>query len=288
MSKLAETLLAARHLQGWTLDEVEQGTRIRTLYLEALENDRFERLPSPVYTRGFVRNYASFLGLEPARVVRLYDDAIGYRPEPVRIEPQGTIRIAGLVTPNVAAIGIALVLAGVVFVWLYSAFFVVGETNLARQTTPIIPTPTALASFLVPTVEVSPTLTATPALSVVATATPVPTTVATATLVATAPLPRGTPSPTIDPALLALMVKVVDQPSWLQIRTDGVVTFTGTLAAGTQRTFTARNEIYIHAGRADAVDIVFDGVPQGRLGNTSQVVVRRTFTRPVATSTPRR
>lgn len=286
MSKLSETLIAARQRRGEQLDEVEQATRIRQAYLHALETDRFDRLPVPVYTRGFVRNYAIHLGLDPREMVGLYDEAIGYRPEPIRLAASQTIEGGRLLTPNVAAIGVALVLAAILFVWLYSAFFVVGPGNSARLPTPTIPTPTAIVAVALatatPTTEparspastASAGLTRSPApLLTPAAGTPAPATAGPASS------PASIPTSTATPTGLELKVKVVDAPSWLQIRADGVVVFTGTLASGAERTFNAKDEIFIHAGRSDAVELFLNGTPQGRLGQPGQSVVRRTFNR---------
>lgn len=49
-----------------TLEEVARGTHIRLHYLQAIEEGRFERLPSAVQARGFVRVYAGYLNLDPA------------------------------------------------------------------------------------------------------------------------------------------------------------------------------------------------------------------------------
>src|SRR5262249_29615411 len=44
--------------------DVERDTRIRTRYLEALEEERFDRIPGLVYAKGFLRTYADYLGLD--------------------------------------------------------------------------------------------------------------------------------------------------------------------------------------------------------------------------------
>jgi hypothetical protein len=94
----------------------------------------------------------------------------------------------------------------------------------------------------------------------------------------TPPAATSTPKPTPPPDGLALHIQIMEKPSWLQIRTDGVVVFTGTLAPGAERTFTAKREIYIHTGRADSVALELNGKSQGRLGEPGQTVVRKTFT----------
>lgn len=285
MSKLADTLYAARRQSGLSLEEVERATRIRAAFLQALENDDFRRLPPPVYTRGFVRNYAAFLHLDPDQLSQLYDEAIGYRPQPVRIAPKEQVRIAGLVTPNVAAIGVVLVVTSIVFVWLYSAFFVTDPGRTARLPTPAIPTPTALTALTLPTPTAPPSPTETAGASPTAMPpAPSPTAgaaVATSSGASEGPAPaRTTATPTVAPGGLALKIRIVDAPSWVQIRTDGVVVFSGTLPPGSERTFNAKTELFIHAGRSDAVELVLNGVPQGRLGSPGQAVVRKTFTRP--------
>jgi len=69
---LGHTLRAAREAKRWDLARAERETRIRTRYLVALEQGDYRDLPSPVYTRGFVRNYALYLGLDPELCLDLY------------------------------------------------------------------------------------------------------------------------------------------------------------------------------------------------------------------------
>src|SRR5579864_800950 len=57
-------LRAARENRDLSLEQVEKQTRIRVHYLAALELDEYAELPSAVQARGFLRNYARFLGLD--------------------------------------------------------------------------------------------------------------------------------------------------------------------------------------------------------------------------------
>jgi cytoskeleton protein RodZ len=66
-------LRKSRESQGLSLDEAARVTRISSMYLSALEEERFDILPSPAYARGFLRAYAGFLGLSGDDVVALYD-----------------------------------------------------------------------------------------------------------------------------------------------------------------------------------------------------------------------
>jgi len=65
---------------GVTLAEAEVATRIRQKYLAALESDEWDLLPGEVVGRGFLRNYATYLGLEPTEMIErrraIADDAM--------------------------------------------------------------------------------------------------------------------------------------------------------------------------------------------------------------------
>jgi cytoskeletal protein RodZ len=66
---LPERLYAARERKGVDLYRAERDTKIRARYLAALERGEYRELPGDVYTKGFLRNYALYLGLDPEEVV---------------------------------------------------------------------------------------------------------------------------------------------------------------------------------------------------------------------------
>lgn len=61
-----------RKRQKLTVEEVSKATKIRPEFLEAIEEGKFEKLPSPAYAHGFVRNYAKFLGLPVEKTLALF------------------------------------------------------------------------------------------------------------------------------------------------------------------------------------------------------------------------
>lgn len=67
-----EHLRRERELRGVSLDEVAAATRIKTSFLEALENGRWEELPGGAFNRGFIRATARFLGLDEDGMVAEY------------------------------------------------------------------------------------------------------------------------------------------------------------------------------------------------------------------------
>ena len=63
MIDLGSELQQAREKKGVSLSEAESATRIKECYLQALEVDDWAALPTQVQARGFLRNYAVYLGL---------------------------------------------------------------------------------------------------------------------------------------------------------------------------------------------------------------------------------
>ena len=78
MGQLGELLKEARQNKGGSLEEIEEELRIRKKYLQALEEEDFSIMPPEVYIKGFLRNYAIYLGLDPEEVRTLY-----YKERPV-------------------------------------------------------------------------------------------------------------------------------------------------------------------------------------------------------------
>lgn len=66
-------LKRCREYHGLTLEEAEEATKIGANYLAALEGDQISQFASLAYLKGFLRIYASYLGLNPDDMIRLYD-----------------------------------------------------------------------------------------------------------------------------------------------------------------------------------------------------------------------
>lgn len=77
MQELGEMFQAARENAGLSLEEVNEKTKISLYVLESLERGEGDRLPHPVYTKGFIRSYAELLGLDKDMAVQEYLDAVG-------------------------------------------------------------------------------------------------------------------------------------------------------------------------------------------------------------------
>ncbi len=73
MDELGHILREARENKGYALEDVQEKIRINAKYLKALETGDYSALPTPVHVRGFLRNYARFLGLDPQPLLDRYE-----------------------------------------------------------------------------------------------------------------------------------------------------------------------------------------------------------------------
>ena len=64
MFEIGYSLREARERQGLGYPEIELATKIRAKYIRALEEEDFDAIPGDAYTRGFLRTYAEYLGLD--------------------------------------------------------------------------------------------------------------------------------------------------------------------------------------------------------------------------------
>lgn len=72
MKTVGSILKDAREAKKLSLEHVEQATKIRRRFLESLEADEYHALPSLAYAKGFVKNYAQYLGLDTATVMAFF------------------------------------------------------------------------------------------------------------------------------------------------------------------------------------------------------------------------
>lgn len=92
-SGVGASLREARKRRDLDLTEVEASIKIRVRYLQAIEDEDWDVLPGDVYARGFIRTYASYLGLDGEQLAERYRQATrdeGEERAPRRLEPVGS------------------------------------------------------------------------------------------------------------------------------------------------------------------------------------------------------
>ncbi len=119
---IGPTLREARNRRKLDLAEVEAAIKIRVRYLQAMENEEWDALPGGAYTRGFIRTYASYLGLDGDRLADDYRRAAappGGEHAPKRVEPVPTgmrrsgSRIPGPVPIAAVCLGLVAIVIGI-------------------------------------------------------------------------------------------------------------------------------------------------------------------------------
>lgn len=284
---LGNWLKQRREELGLTLDQAQTETRIRAAYLKALEADDFSALPDPTVGRGFLRNYASYLGLDPLQAVARFSEKVA-PPEkvtfPAPADPQNPFRVGafvpvplhempGFIRRRGWILGIVALVLGVgVFLVLWywpqiTALFSAGSPDQADLVAALTPGPTATLTLSPPPADttVPSVATATQGPAASATATSRPAWTATARPTAT----------TITPSCPGICLSLTFRDlSWFQVTIDGIRTDSLELRAGDTRSYTATYEIALRIGNASGVSVTVNGMDLGPLGGPTEVVDR--------------
>jgi len=214
MTVFGDTLRQARASKGLTLKEAEQATRINRHYLTALEEENFGVLPSLIYQRGIVRNYASYLELDPGKLLAMFEEASGAEGPNESVVAVKPLDMPSHWAPNFAIIAFMVVMSAIVFSWVYSAIYANPDVTSTQAPAPPtvtpmdpsqlnLPSPTAVAVAEEPRIAASATVRVIDR-QAPPTITPVP----SPRTLATAP-PTVTPEPTLSPSPTATTEAVV-------------------------------------------------------------------------------
>ncbi len=259
---IGETLVAARRQQGVALSDAAAETRVRESYLAALEEEDFAALGGDVYVKGFLRNYARFLGLQPEPLLQQYRQHHEAAEEVTPAPRQRPLASPGADRPPWAGlIGVsALLLLGVILVvGLISGG---DEPSATRRVAPA-----AVGENSEPAAAQQPARTE-------------PTEQPAA---APAPTPPGATQPATEPAAgssavaldlssgVELTFEVQEGESWVDVEVNGESVLTDIQQAGFSETFTG-DEVNLLIGNAGATAVSVNGVDLGSLGETGDVV----------------
>lgn len=261
-------LRATRQDRRLSLEDVEAATKIRKRYLEALEIGDYRVMPGgEAQVRGFLRRYATFLGIPPEEVITLYEletrreagipavpaaPAVApptapespARPLPPRPGWSG-LRVAGLLTAIIAVLGIvALGMYG--FIGRPARFFSGPESP---------PAPTAVRPAVFP----SPM---------------VPATRPPATLLPTLPpTPAATPTFPVSTSYVTLTLEAQEHV-WVRVTVDGFTAFEGMLSPAAPKTWVGQEMVIVETGNGAGVVAIVNGQPQGPLCGRGEVCAR--------------
>ena len=257
------TLRQERERQNLSISDIEQGTSIRATYIEAIENGEYDKLPGKVYTKGFIKNYAKFLGLDTDTVAKEFaadmneleatpepapdnQDSAQAPPKPAEVKPEKkplghSVQDIPRRSPNrliVAAVVLIAALAGVAWSFLSgSEGEEVAKVNPPAQEQTVAPEPAPAEN---------PT-----------------------------PIANANPAPKKDG--VEVQARFNDR-CWALVTIDGAVVQEGVIEGGQTVSWEGKDNITFRLGNAGAVEFFQDGKSLGVLGGVGGVV-DKTFSR---------
>lgn len=130
---VGDELKIRREELGYTLHKVEVATKIRGRYLRAIEASDFANLPNDVYSRGFVRQYANYLGLSGPEFAKRYQTERGDIQKPSKqVKPRAMELRLGATSRWVASLAVLGVLALIIgyLIWQFSSLTAAPKLSL--------------------------------------------------------------------------------------------------------------------------------------------------------------
>jgi transcriptional regulator with XRE-family HTH domain len=290
MDEFGHILREARENKGLTLAEVQDKIRINPRFLAALEQGDYDKLPTPVHVRGFLRNYARFLGLDPQPLVERYEWVLEQKtavsppsngqqtiPEPIVpprqdqpfFNPVNYEVDDGRSTNSEPFLRLVIILALIVALVLAGSRFIPlllnnnnGAESLTEGINDVIQN---MADQIGPTAEV--------------TAVPQATTDAENPIISTsrnnvedaaAAVPLST-RPAL-PAMETIRLKLeITERTWMEITIDGDVVFSGIAREGDPAyEWEAQDEAIVNTGNAVAVVVTINDILWGRMGERGE------------------
>ena len=283
---LGEWLQQRREERGISLEQAEADTRIRLRYLEALESDQFDALPDPVVGRGFLRNYAVYLELDPKEASDRYSALVAppqpeslsvEGPTPFTEEPFRPMALHEMPVRRfrwlwIVALILVLVVALALLAWWQYPLAVQWLAQQRPANTPLSASPTQQATEAdLPTATRTTAVTPARSTATAAQAETTPTLELTLTPTWT-PSPSPSPSP---PVYTGIFLELVfTDTSWIQVTVDGVREFQGELETDTYRSWYGEDRIELRVGNAGSVLVTVNGQLLGTLGASGEVVDR--------------
>lgn len=253
MDSLGQFLKQQRECKGYSLEDAQEETKIQIKYLKALEQENFDILPGEVFTKGFIRSYADYLGLDPQEAMNKYYALKGTKQEeeiesnePVKVkvsgskenqdknQKEGEPASKPKVSPVLTFLAIGVIVLGILIYNFYN--------NIPDEQTP--PPQGVEQTEDIPSQEPAPQ--------------PEP------------QRPAELPAP--------VYVKTTSTKNcWTQVRIDGKLVFEGVLTPDTVREWQGQERIDFRFGNAGGVNLEYNGQDLGRVGADGEVV-NKTFT----------
>lgn len=244
MEEWGKLLKEARQKKNISLKEAEETTKIQRIYLQALEEEDLERLPEKVYTLGFVRTYARFLGLDPEPFVETlrarYSQNEPFFKEEVPLEKRGKA------IKRLSPLFILIIIIGLLtFAFVGLGYFIGFFPLTAEEPSPLPLPPGEVIEEKEENGEEE--------------------------------TEEEPAEEEVIPQKLTVELMVPQKPGaicWVRVKSDGKTEFEGILEAGERRFFEAKEEMEIRMGDAGNLSITVNGQDLGIQGEAGSVVTK--------------
>lgn len=266
-SGVGADLRAARERLGWELAPIAEHLRIRVPFLEAIEDGRAVDLPGNAYAIGFLRSYATALGLDPDEITRRF------REEASHVNRKTKLRFPAPVPDRGVPTGVVVLFGVILAIGAYAGWYKFSSTGRpefeAVQPVPprLLPLAEAPRSVALPE---APRLAAeTPPMQPAQPFSPTSANAAIPPQPAVAPVAPPAPVAVALPGLPegTRVVLRAKAESWVQVRDPkGPVVLNRVLRAGETWPVPAKGQLLLTTGNAGGTEILVDGVVAPSLG----------------------
>ncbi|MDD5137105.1 MAG: DUF4115 domain-containing protein [Candidatus Omnitrophica bacterium] len=234
ITEMGERLRQAREKKGLTIEQAQKHTHIHSTVLTALEDGRCDDILTPNYVKSFLKEYASYLGLDHQALVSEY---VSFHPElknknisldPGKPPERSYLNLGRMIRIARSVVIFFLVISLIIFVSVKTAEFFKNSKLLKKS---------SVSRYG----KIEPR--------------------------ASAPLPKAASnkSPAVKNAPFTMTLKIRN-PVMVQLKKDGVIIFKRVLPKGAEETFAANRSINMFVGRAEAIEITVNGKSLGAPG----------------------
>ena len=245
--EIGKTLKEAREARGLTLEAVEEDTKIRRKYIQAMEEEQFQILPGAVYAKAFLKNYAKYLNVDIGEVLETFNRQ--YFNDTLSEEIEVSVDEERTTNNTHARLRFWLYISAVLLVVLAVSLYHGAKGQWLNR-------PAERVKNELNSERLSP------------------------------PLPEGqaqAPGNQQEPPAngnveeapgVQLVLNVKDKRCWMRVVVDdsASATYEGILTAGQSKDFQAKDKIYIKLGDAGVVEVQVNGQNRGFLGRPGDVV----------------
>jgi cytoskeleton protein RodZ len=280
-------LRAARERLGWSLPDIAAHLRIRLPFLEAIEDGRICDLPGNAYALGFVRTYATSLGLAPDEIARRF------REEAADVNRKTELTFPAPVPERGVPAGAVVLLGAVLAVGAYVGWYRMSDGQPAADA--VQPVPEHLAVLADPPPPASPPTSEQAAVSPAPMPPTLPTPIQTPSIspiyaAAAVLAPPPAPAPAVAspaPAPAAAAPATPAQPpaadggrivlrakadAWMQVRDrQGPVLLNRVLRGGETWAVPNKGQLLLTTGNAGGTEVLVDGIVAPSLGSDGSV-----------------